>query len=307
MNAKFEEVENGVWAYSSTGGPTSGLVIGNDVAMVIDGQANGTLADDFAARVAAVTDRPVAYALITHYHASRWINLDRFPAASVITTRKCRSSILHRASFEAHAAAMREPDLYPEPRLTDIAPPRIALTFKSALTVDLGGRRVEGIFFGKGHTGGDAVVWVQDASVMFAGDLVECGVVPFLGEASFQDWMQTLDEIAPYRPAVLVPGRGAPVVGHDAAACALTAQRDFVDRMWRIGSVAATGCENVRAVRDAMEAKAPAEWCALPLWHDRLPFAASRMIEATHSRPVPQIWTPERVQILRNEISNTST
>lgn len=302
MAGKFTEIETGVWAYSSDHGPTSGLIIGEDVAMVVDGQADVALADDFAACVAATTDLPVAYVLISHYHASRWINLDRFVGASLITTRKCRSSILHRAAIEARAAAMREPDLYPEPRLTDIAPPRIALTFKSALTVDLGGRRVECIFFGQGHTGGDAVVWVQDAGVMFTGDLVERGVAPFLGEASFQDWMQTLDKIAPYRPAVLVPGRGRPVSGKEAAQSALAEQRSFVDQMWRIGSAAATGCQSVPHVMDAIDAGAASAWRAMPLWQGRLPFAASRMIEAAHGRNIPQIWTPERVQALRDEL-----
>lgn len=166
----FTEIENGVWAYSCASGPTSGLIVGDDVAMVNDGQADPALADDLARRVREVTDKPVAYAVITHYHPGRWINLDRFPDASVISTRKCRSSVLHRASSGSMAAAMPEPDLYPA--LRDAPPPYIALTFTSALTVDLGGRRVECMFFGKGHTAGDAVIWVRDASTMFTGDLV---------------------------------------------------------------------------------------------------------------------------------------
>ena len=296
-DATFSEIEAGIYAYASSPGPTSGLIVGDDAAMVIDGQADPELADDFASRVRTVTDKQVTYALITHYHASRWINLDRFPAASIITTRKCRSSVLHRASFEAKAAAMREPDLYPEPR--DVAAPRITLTFKSALTVDLGHRRVECIFFGRGHTAGDAVVWVQDASTMFTGDMIEIGVAPFLGEASFQDWMQALDQIRPYRPSVLAPGRGAPVQGHEDCAEVIALQRTFVDEMWRCGSSAATGVDDVRAVMAALEANASPERRALSLWSSRLPFAASRMMEAVSGRAMPRIWTPARVAALK--------
>jgi hypothetical protein len=73
---------------------------------------------------------------------------------------------------------------------------------------------------------------VQDASAMFTGDLVECGVAPFLGEASFQDWMQALDRICPYRPATLIPGRGTSAIRHEVADAAIAVQRAYLDLMW---------------------------------------------------------------------------
>ena len=83
-----------------------------------------------------------------------------------------------------------------EPRHTDIAATRILLpteTFSSIRVVDLGDRQVELVHPGRGHTGGDAIVRVDDADVVFAGDLVEesavRGGVPGFGADCFpMEW-----------------------------------------------------------------------------------------------------------------------
>jgi len=49
------------------------------------------------------------------------------------------------------------------------------------MTVDLGGRKVEISFLGRGNTGGDAMMYVPDAKVLMAGDL--------LVAYSFRDWL----------------------------------------------------------------------------------------------------------------------
>ena len=109
-----------------------------------------------------------------------------------------------------------------DPRNADIAATRITMpteTFSSARAVDLGGRQVELIHPGRGHTGGDAVVRVADADVLFAGDLVEQSGTPGFGDDCFpMDWPATLDlVISLLGPgSVVVPGHGEPV-GRDFA------------------------------------------------------------------------------------------
>jgi glyoxylase-like metal-dependent hydrolase (beta-lactamase superfamily II) len=90
--------------------------------------------------------------------------------------------------------------------------------FSSARVVDLGDRRVELLHLGRGHTGGDAVVRVEDADVLFAGDLVEESTVrqgvPGFGPDSFPlEWPATLDlMVGLLTPqSLVVPGHGAPV------------------------------------------------------------------------------------------------
>jgi glyoxylase-like metal-dependent hydrolase (beta-lactamase superfamily II) len=91
-------------------------------------------------------------------------------------------------------------------------------TFSSAKVVDLGDRAVELVHPGRGHTGGDAVVRVPDADVLFAGDLVEesaqRGGVPGFGDDCFPlEWPASLDLVVGLLSGatVVVPGHGAPV------------------------------------------------------------------------------------------------
>jgi glyoxylase-like metal-dependent hydrolase (beta-lactamase superfamily II) len=93
-----------------------------------------------------------------------------------------------------------------------------ARTFSSALALDRGGRQVELVHPGRGHTGGDLVVRVSDADVLLAGDLVEesavRAAVPGFGPDCFPlEWPATLDLVLGLLgPASLVvPGHGAPV------------------------------------------------------------------------------------------------
>jgi glyoxylase-like metal-dependent hydrolase (beta-lactamase superfamily II) len=74
--------------------------------------------------------------------------------------------------------------------------------------VDLGGRRVELRHLGLGHTDHDIVVGVPDASVLFAGDLIENGAVPFFGDGYPLDWPETAHRVAELVVGVVVPGHG---------------------------------------------------------------------------------------------------
>ncbi|MGN6130018.1 MAG: MBL fold metallo-hydrolase [Nocardioidaceae bacterium] len=124
-------------------------------------------------------------------------------------------------------------------RHLDIAATRLLLpteTVSSARVVDLGDRMVEVVHPGRGHTGGDAVVRVGDANVVFAGDLVEESAqrngVPGFGEDCYpMQWPATLDLVVGLLTgdSVVVPGHG------------LTVDRDFVEEQRSsIGVVAET-------------------------------------------------------------------
>ena len=81
-------------------------------------------------------------------------------------------------------------------------------TFSETAFVDVGGRRVELRFLGRGHTDHDIVVDVRDAGVLFAGDLLENGAVPSFGDAYPLDWPETASRVAELAVGVVVPGHG---------------------------------------------------------------------------------------------------
>jgi glyoxylase-like metal-dependent hydrolase (beta-lactamase superfamily II) len=80
-------------------------------------------------------------------------------------------------------------------------------TFEDALTIHLGAREVDVRFLGRGNTGGDAVVWIPDATVLAAGDLIVSpypyGIGSFIGE-----WIDTLGRVEALGATTIVPGHG---------------------------------------------------------------------------------------------------
>lgn len=82
-----------------------------------------------------------------------------------------------------------------------------------ARMVDLGGRHVELVHFGRGHTAGDVVAIVPDAQVIFTGDLLEQSAPPAMGpDCHLKEWPSALDGILGLtKPdSLLVPGHGEP-------------------------------------------------------------------------------------------------
>ncbi|MGZ4444208.1 MAG: MBL fold metallo-hydrolase [Nocardioidaceae bacterium] len=156
-----------------------------------------------------------------------------------------------------------------DPRHADIAATRILVpeeTFSSARVVDLGDRIVELVHPGRGHTGGDAVVRVPDADVLFAGDLVEesavrSGVPGFGSDCYPLDWPATLELVTAMLGAdsLVVPGHGLPV------------DREFVEEQrGAIGVVAETIRDLAGRGVPADEALGATEW----------PYPAEELAEA---------------------------
>ena len=108
-------------------------------------------------------------------------------------------------------------------------------TFSETAYVELGDRRVELRFLGRGHTDHDIVIRVADASVLFAGDLVENGAVPWFGDGYPLDWPETALRVAELTVGVIVPGHGdhAGPGFADAQATALWALADLARRVHR--------------------------------------------------------------------------
>lgn len=293
-DASFEEVADGIWVYTPLNGPNSGVIRGDDELLVVDGQPNAAAASDLASNIAALGLGEVAWVALTHFHASRWAHLDVFPKAQVITSRKCRTEMLHRGAGELAVAHLRDGVDLSVGGITQ--PPVSRLAFKTGLSAFLGARKVELLHFGRGHTSGDIVVWVQDAGVLFTGDLLECGVTPFIGDASAPDWIRTLDRLTPYRARVTIPGRGGVVTGGDASLTSIATQRSFIEDLWSLGAKATSVAGDLATVIKALHENAPPSLRAQPLWRERLPFAAARLMDVSHGVSIPRIWTADRVR-----------
>src|SRR6185369_8598998 len=92
----FTEVGRGLYAFTAEGDPNTGVIIGDDGVMVVDAQATPKMADKVIARIRTVTDKPIRYVVLSHYHAVRVLGASAFHADEIIASEMCRGMIHER-------------------------------------------------------------------------------------------------------------------------------------------------------------------------------------------------------------------
>jgi len=185
----------------------AGFVVTPEGVVVIDALGSPALAHDLVAAVRRVTPLPIRHVIVTHYHADHVYGLQVFQAlgASIIAHGDGRT-YLNSDTAQLRLAASRE-ELAPWVDAdTRLVPAHRWLDADTTLT--LGGETFHIHHVGPAHTPEDLVVHAERAGVMFAGDLVFRGRVPFVGQADSQQWIASLGRLIALRPRTIVPGHG---------------------------------------------------------------------------------------------------
>jgi glyoxylase-like metal-dependent hydrolase (beta-lactamase superfamily II) len=289
----FSAVGEGLYAYTAQGDPNTGIVVGDDSCMVIDAQATPLMAQDVIARVRAVTDKPIKYVLLSHYHAVRVLGASAYGASEIIAHEATRKLIVERGAEDMASEIGRFPRLF---RGVDTVPGLTwpTLTFAGSLTLWLGKRRVEISHPGRGHTAGDTIAWVPDAGVLFSGDLVEYRSACYCGDAFLKEWPKTIMKLAEFSPEALVPGRGDALVGAATVKAAMVGTSDFLTALYgtaeRSVAKGLTLKETSSEVRKVMD-KPFGDYA---IYEHCLPFNVSRAWDEARGIAWPRIWTDER-------------
>ena len=108
----FTKLAEGAYAYTAEGDPNSGIVIGDDSVMVIDTQATPGMAEDVIARVREVTDKPIKYVVLTHYHAVRVLGASAYGADHIIASQGTLDLIKERGQQDMDSEIQRFPRLF---------------------------------------------------------------------------------------------------------------------------------------------------------------------------------------------------
>ena len=290
----FEQLSEHAWAYTAEGDPNTGVVIGDDAVLVADTQATPAMAADVVRRIREVTDKPIKYVVLTHYHAVRVLGAAAYDAQQVIASQDTLDLIRERGEQDKASEIGRFPRLF---RNVESVPPGLTwptITFSGKMTLWLGKLEVQLLQLGRGHTKGDTVVWLPGERTLLSGDLVEFGATPYCGDAYYGDWPTTLDNLAALKPRALVPGRGAALKGEAQVAEGLAGTRAFLTDLYasvKAGATAGRDLNNVyKATVEALRPKY-GHWV---IFDHCLPFDVSRAYdEATNYRD-PRIWTAER-------------
>ena len=289
----FTEIGEGLYAFTAQGDPNTGVIIGDDSVMVIDAQATPLMARQVVERIRSVTDKPVKYVVLSHYHAVRVLGASGYGAQEIISSEKCRAMIHERGQEDWESEFARFPRLFQgSESIPGLTWP--SLTFERKMTIHMGRRRVDLLHLGRAHTAGDIVAWVPDAGVMFTGDIVEYHSACYCGDAHFADWPVTLDAIAAFAPQAIAPGRGAALTGAAMVNSAITLTRDFVASTYLpVAQVAARG-GSLKDAWDACRAVCDPKFASYAIYEHCLPFNVARAYDEALGIDTPRIWTAAR-------------
>ena len=261
--------------------------------LVADTQATPVMAGDVIRRIRAVTDTPIRYVVLTHYHAVRVLGASAYQAQEIIASQDTYDLIVERGEQDKKSEIERFPRLF---RAVESVPGLTwpTMTFKGEMTLWLGKLEVKLLQLGRGHTKGDTVVWLPQQKILFSGDLVEFDATPYCGDAYFEDWPHTLDAIAALQPEKLVPGRGAALTTPQQVQAGLAGTRAFVTELYAAVQRGAAAGKDLRAVyRETYDQLKPkyGHWV---IFDHCMPFDVSRAYDLAQGIADPRIWTAQR-------------
>ena len=290
----FDKLSDHAYAYTAEGDPNTGIIIGDDAVMVIDTQATPVMAQDVIRRIREVTDKPIKYVLLSHYHAVRVLGASAYGAEHIIASEDTRDLIVERGEQDKASEIGRFPRLFQN---VESVPPGLTwptMTFNKKMTLWLGSLEVQILQLGRGHTKGDTVAWLPQEKILFSGDLVEFDATPYAGDAYFQDWPHTLDAIAALKPEKLVPGRGAALQTPEQVQAGLAGTRAFISDLYASVKEGAARGEDLRKVYEATFARLQPKYGQWVIFNHCMPFDVTRAYDEATQHPDPRIWTAER-------------
>ncbi|SPA30834.1 MBL fold metallo-hydrolase [Cupriavidus taiwanensis] len=294
----FTQLSENAWAYTAEGDPNSGVVIGDDGVLIVDTTATPAMAQDLIARIRTITDKPIKYVVLSHYHAVRVLGASAYfaeGAQQIIASRGTYEMIVERGEADMKSEIERFPRLFAGvetvPGLT-----WPTLVFDKEITLFLGQLEVRIAHLGSGHTKGDTVVWLPQQKVLFSGDLVEYDAACYCGDAQLAEWPATLDALQALNPEKLVPGRGPALTTPDEVKKGIAYTKDFVTTLFRSGQEAVAEKLDLKAAmahtRRAMDPK----FGHVFIYEHCLPFDVSRAYDEASGMRHPRIWTAQRDQ-----------
>ena len=108
----FEKLSDNAYAYTAEGDPNTGVIIGDEAVMVIDTQATPVMAQDVIRRIREVTDKPIKYILLSHYHAVRVFGASAYNAQEILASRDTYDLIVERGEQDKASEIGRFPRLF---------------------------------------------------------------------------------------------------------------------------------------------------------------------------------------------------
>jgi glyoxylase-like metal-dependent hydrolase (beta-lactamase superfamily II) len=185
----------------------SGFVVTDDGVVVFDALGTPALGRAMVAAIAKVTPKRIRRVVVSHYHADHVYGLLALKAAGaeVWAHRKAQAYLASPAA--ADRLAQRRNDLFPwVDGDTVLVTPDLWLDGDTDFR--MGGLTFRILHSHGAHSPEDVMLYVVEDKLLFAGDLIFAGRVPFVGNADSAGWLKAMDLMIGLSPAVVIPGHG---------------------------------------------------------------------------------------------------
>ncbi len=304
----FEQLSAHCWAYTAEGDPNSGVVIGDQYILVSDATATPAMARDLIAQIRTISDKPIKYVLLTHYHAVRVLGASAFAEAGcteIIASQGTLDLIHERGAQDMQSEMERFPRLFRNAEsIPGLTWPTLVIgggdptkhEVPGRLTLDLGGVTVQLWHPGPGHTRGDTIAWVAQEKVLFSGDLVEYQAGVYTGDAHLQEWPATIEALRALNAEAIVPGRGEAMKGQADVNKALDYTKLWVETLYRCGQEAAAANMDLKAAMAHTRKSMDPIFGQVFIYEHCLPFDVTRAHDEARGIKNPRIWTAQRDQ-----------
>ena len=290
----FTQLSAHAWAYTAEGDPNTGIIIGDDAVLVADTQATPAMAADVIRRIREVTDKPIKYVVLTHYHAVRVLGASAYQPQQILASQDTYDLIVERGEQDKASEIGRFPRLFRDVESVPAGMTWPTITFTGKMTLWLGKLEVQLLQLGRGHTRGDTVVWLPQERTLLSGDLVEFDATPYAGDAYFNDWPKTLENLAALQPKALVPGRGPALVGDAQVQAGLASTGGFIADVRACVQAGVAAGKDLNAVYKETFAKLKPKYGHWVIFDHCMPFDVTRCFDEVTQYPDPRIWTAQR-------------
>ena len=185
----------------------AGVVIGPTGVVVIDALGSPTLGQQLIDEIRKLTNKPIQFVIATHYHADHIYGLQSFiDIGATVIAQESAKDYLNSDTAQLRLQASRS-ELAPWINdQTRLVPASRWIVEDTRMT--LGGLDVDLIKMGPAHTPDDLAIYFPSEGVLFAGDLVFRGRIPYVGQADSLGWIHSLDKLLKRDAQVIVPGHG---------------------------------------------------------------------------------------------------
>ncbi|MBW7469783.1 MBL fold metallo-hydrolase [Marinobacter sp. M216] len=188
----------------------AGFVITGDGVVVFDALGTPSLGAAMIEEIRKLTDLPITHVVLSHYHADHIYGLQAFKELTDAQVISQAQSSRYISSAEAQQRLdQRKRALSPWlDESTSLVPPD--KTFEDQFGFESEGYRFTIVHAGPAHSPDDSMMMVQPAGVLFSGDIVQSGRIPFLNsdQVDTGQWMAAIDKVRAMQPSILVPGHG---------------------------------------------------------------------------------------------------